>query len=221
MSECLQFEIDPLKITESVIGGVLMAVDVLVFSPDDYPSDPEHPVCMIAAAHTTGLSSISKVYTKLFVANTASPLEESLIIKSFCGYLDVFNGGTLAVHYGATESMDEGFDLPYLLLRARDNHPEVYIDLKRGLGKFRFHDTCMFARKNLNLSSNDLEHVESYYGLARKPEAGISDVRAGFARYWREGDASVLRFGLTNVYNCIRIAQSQIRRSICCTDVPF
>src|SRR5512139_2788132 len=110
MSECLQVEIDPLKISEEYLNGVLVAVDVLVFSPDEYPSGSDQPVCLIAAAHTNGLSSISRAYVRLFIGATASELEESQVLKGFADYADMFSGGTVAAHYGAVEGIENGFD---------------------------------------------------------------------------------------------------------------
>jgi len=112
MSQTLQFEIDPLRISGDFVGSVLVAVDVMAYSREDYPR-PDAPVCLIAAAHTGGLSSISKAYTKLFVAAAPTLQEEKLIIRDFAAYLDMFDGGTLAAHYGA--SNEEGFDVPYLM----------------------------------------------------------------------------------------------------------
>ncbi|MCD1294693.1 hypothetical protein CUJ83_06725 [Methanocella sp. CWC-04] len=222
MSESFQFEIDPLKISESYLGGVLVALDVLSFSEEEYPGEPEDPICLIAAAHTTGLSSISKVYTKLFVASDPSIFEEGQVIKNFYTYLDMFEGGTLVTHYGCGKSLDDGFDIPYMLLRVRDNHPEVYPGLKRALLKFREHDTCSYVKSKMNLPSPELDYVESFYGLIRKPDAELSgDVRSCMAAYWKAGQGDVLKHGITNVYNCIRIAQSQIKKTICCTDIPL
>lgn len=221
MSHCLQVEIDPLKISDQYLNGVLLAVDVLAFSHEECPGEADQPVCLIAAAHTSGLSSISRVYAKLFVAATASELEEKQVLKGFLSYLDMFDGGTLAAHYGAVETAEEGFDLPYLLVRARDVQPELYPPLKHALKKFRKHDTCLYVKRNMNLPSADLDYVEGYYGLLRRQDAAVDDPRASLAAYWRDGDQSALKFGLANVYNCLRIAQSQIRKSVCCTDVPL
>jgi len=221
MSECLQAEIDPLKMSEDYLNGVLLAVDVLAFSPDEYPSAADQPVCLVAAAHTNGLSSISKAYVRLFVGATASELEEGQVLRGFLSYLDVFDGGTVAAHYGAVDSLDDGFDLPYMLLRSRDCHPELYPGLRQALLRFRKHDTCRFVKERLNVPSADLEYVEGYYGLQRPEEARVDDVRAALAAYWREGDRAVIRHALANAYNTLRIAQSQIRKSICCTDIPL
>ncbi len=221
MSQCLQMEIDPLKITDEYLKGVLISVDALVFSPDEYPSGTDQPVCLIAAAHTTGLSSISKAYVRVFVGATASELEEGQVLKSFLGYLDMFGAGTITAHYGAVEGIENGFDLPYMLLRARDSHPEIYPGLRRTLAAFRKHDTCLFAKAHLNTPSADLDYVESYYGLQRTDEARVEDVRAALAAYWRESDPAVVKYAVANVYNTLRIAQSQIRKSICCTDIPL
>ena len=221
MSQCLQVEIDPLKISEQYLNGVLLAVDILAFSRDECPSEPDHPLCMISAAHTSGLSAVSRVYAKLFVAGGASEPEEKQILRNFLSYLEMFDGGTIAAHYGATETADEGFDLPYMLLRARDFHPEMYPQLKHALKKFRKHDTCIYVKRNMNLPSADLDYVEGYYGLLRRGEATTDDPCASLAAYWREDDRSILKFGLANTYNCLRIAQSQIKKSICCTDVPL
>lgn len=221
MSHCYQAEIDPLKISEQYLTGVLLALDVMVFSPDEYPSDPEYPVCLISAVHTSGLGAASKAYAKMFVASTASELEEQQVLKGFLGYVDMFDGGTIAAHYGAVETIDEGFDLPYMLLRARDHHPELYPSLKHAFKKFRKHDTCLYVKRNMNLPSADLDYVEGYYGLLRSQEATADDIRASLAAYWREGDQSVLKTGLANAYNCLRIAQSQIKKSICCSDIPL
>jgi len=73
----------------------------------------------------------------------------------------------------------------------------------------------------MSLPSAELDYVESYYGLARTPDAVIPDVKAAMDGYWRSGDASALRSGLANAYNCLRIAQSQIKKTICCTDIPL
>ena len=221
MSECLQVEIDPLKISDEYLRGVLVAVDVLAFFPDEYPSGSDQPVCLIAAAHTTGLSSISKAYVRAFVGATASELEEGQVLKEFLAYVETFSGGTITAHYGAAEAIEEGFDLPYLLLRARDHHPEVYPRLRHALQKFRKHDTCLYARDHLNVPSADLEFVEEYYGLPRADGARVDDVRAALAGYWRDGDPAVIKYAIANAYNCLRIAQSQIRKSICCTDIPL
>jgi hypothetical protein len=221
MSECLQVEIDPLRISDEYLNGVLIAVDVLSFSPDEYPSGSDQPVCLIAAAHTTGLSSVSKAYMKLFIGATASELEEGLVLKGFLGYLDLFNRGTIAAHFGAVEGIENGFDLPYMLLRARDYHPEVYPQLRHALAGFRKHDTCLFVKANLNTPSADLDYVEGYYGLQRVEEARVDDVRAALAAYWRESDQAVIKYAIANVYNTLRIAQSQIRKSICCTDITL
>lgn len=221
MSQCLQVEIDPLKISDQYLNGVLLAVDVLAFSHEECPVEPDQPVCLIAAAHTSGLSAVSRVYARIFVAATASELEEKQVLKSFLAYLDMFDGGTLAAHYGAVETAEEGFDLPYSLLRARDVHPELYPSLKHALKKFRKHDTCLYVKHNMNLPSADLEYVEGYYSLLRRPDATVDDPRASLAAYWRDEDRSVLKFGLANVYNTLRIAQSQIKKSVCCTDVPL
>jgi DNA polymerase elongation subunit (family B) len=221
MSECLQVEIDPLKISDEYLNGVLVAVDVLPFSPDEYPSGADQPVCLIAAAHTTGLSSISKAYMKLFVAATASELEEGLVLKGFLSYIDTFDGGTVAAHYGATDAIEEGFDLPYLLLRARDYHPEIYPLLRHTLLKFRKHDTCLYVKDRMNVPSADLDYVEGYYGLPRVDESRVEDVRAALAAYWRAGDRTVIKYAIANAYNTLRIAQSQIRKSICCTDISL
>ena len=95
MSQTLQFEIDPLRISSDVVGSVLVAIDVLAYSREDYPL-PGPPVCVIAAAHTNNLSSISKAYTKLYIAGSPSAAEEKLILREFTAYLDMFDGGTLA-----------------------------------------------------------------------------------------------------------------------------
>lgn len=221
MSQSLQVEIDPLKISENYLNGVLLAIDVLAFSPDEYPSSPDFPVCLITAVHTSGLSSISRAYAKMFVAATASELEESQVLKSFISHVDMFDGGTIAAHYGACEGIEQGFDLPYMLLRARDCHPELYPHLRHTLLKFKKHDTCSFVKDNMNMPSADLDYVESYYGLKRCEDARVDDARASLAAYWRENDSSVIKYGLANAYNCLRIAQSQIRKSICCTDIPL
>ena len=221
MSECLQVEIDPLKISNEYLNGVLVAVDILSFSPDEYPSGSDQPICLIAAAHTTGLSSISKAYVKAFVGATASELEEGQVLKGFLGYLDMFNSGTIAAHFGAVEGIENGFDLPYMLLRARDYHPEIYPQLRHALAGFRKHDTCLFVKAHLNTPSADLDYVEGYYGLQRVEEARVDDVRAALAAYWRESDPAVIKYAIANVYNTLRIAQSQIRKSICCTDIPL
>jgi hypothetical protein len=218
MSQTLQFEVDPLRVSEDIVGSVLVAVDVLAYAREEYPR-PTEPVCLIAAAHTGNLSSVSKAYVKLFVAG--SPAEEKLVLRDFTAYLGMFDGGTLAAHYGAVETAEEGFDLPYLLLRARDVQPELYPALKHALKKFRKHDTCLYVKHNMNLPSADLDYVEGYYGLLRRPEAAVDDPRASLAAYWRDGDRSVLKFGLANVYNTLRIAQAQIKKSVCCTDIPL
>ena len=54
-----------------------------------------------------------------------------------------------------------------------------------------------------------------------KADAIIPDARTAMDSYWRSGDASVLKNGLANAYNCLRIAQSQIKKTICCTDIPL
>jgi hypothetical protein len=221
MSECLQVEIDPLRISDEYLNGVLMAVDVLSFSPDEYPTGSDQPICLIAAAHTTGLSSVSKAYMKLFIAATASELEEGQVLKDFLGYLDLLSRGTIAAHYGAVEGIENGFDLPYLLLRARDYHPGVYSPLRHALNNFRKHDTCLYVKSHLNTPSADLDYVEGYYGLQRIEEARIDDVRAALASYWRAGDPAVVKYALANAYNTLRIAQAQIRKSICCTDISL
>jgi hypothetical protein len=221
MSQCLQVEIDPLRISQDYLNGVLVAVDVLAFSPDEYPAGSDYPICLIAAAHTTGLSSISKAYVKVFVGATASELEEGQVLKGFLNYIDTFDGGTIAAHYGATESIETGFDLPYMLLRARDYHPEIYPRLRQTLMRFRKHDTCLFVKDHLSVPSADLDYVEGYYGLRRVEEAMVDDVRASLAAYWRSGDQGVVKYALANAYNCLRVAQSQIRKSICCTDIPL
>jgi uncharacterized protein YprB with RNaseH-like and TPR domain len=221
MSECLQVEIDPLKISDEYLNGVLISVDVLSFSPDEYPSGSDQPVCLIAAAHTTGLSSVSKAYVKLFLGATASELEEGQVLKGFLGHLDLFGRGTIAAHYGAVEGIENGFDLPYLLLRARDYHPDLYPQLRHALNGFRKHDTCLYAKAHLNTPSADLDYVERYYGLQRVEEARVDDVRAALAAYWRESDQAVIKYAIANAYNTLRIAQSQIRKSICCTDIPL
>jgi len=221
MSQCLQAEIDPLKITDEYLQGVLVAIDVLAYSPEEYPREPDFPVALIAAVHTSGLSSISKAYAKIFVAGAASEPEEGQVIRAFAAYLDMFDGGTIAAHYGACEGLDDGFDLPYLQLRARDHHPGAYPALRHALLRFRKHDTCRFARDSLSLPSFDLDYLESYYGLQRCADARVDDAKAGLAAYWRDGDNSVIKGGLANAYNCLRIAQSQIRKSICCTDIPL
>jgi uncharacterized protein YprB with RNaseH-like and TPR domain len=221
MSECLQVEIDPLKITDEYLNGVLVSVDVLSFSPDEYPSGTDQPICLIATAHTTGLSSISKAYVKVFIGATASELEEGQVLRSFLNHIDMFNGGTITAHYGAVEGIENGFDLPYMLLRARDCHPEIYPKLRHALSGFRKHDTCLFVKSHLNVPSADLDYVESYYGLQRIEEARVDDVRAALAAYWRESDPAVIKHAIANAYNTLRIAQSQIRKSICCTDIPL
>jgi DNA polymerase elongation subunit (family B) len=221
MSECLQVEIDPLRISDEYLNGVLVSVDILSFSPDEYPSGSDQPICLIAAAHTTGLSSISKAYVKVFMGATASELEEGQVLKGFLGYIDRFNGGTIAAHYGAVEGIENGFDLPYMLLRARDYHPEIYPQLRHALNGFRKHDTCLFVKANLNTPSADLDYVEGYYGLQRVEDARVDDVRAALAAYWRAGNRTVVKYALANAYNTLRIAQSQIRKSICCSDISL
>lgn len=220
MSQTLQFEIDPLRISSDVVGSVLVAIDVLAYSREDYPM-PGPPICVIAAAHTNNLSSISKAYTKLYIAGSPSAAEEKLILREFTAYLDMFDGGTLVSHYGASDSADEGFDVPYLLARAKGEHPELYPSLRRALGRFKRHDTCGYVKENMNLPSAELDYVESYYGLARKQDAIIPDVKAAMDGYWSAGDASALKNSLANAYNCLRIAQAQIKKTICCTDIPL
>jgi|GEM_PF-5286245 len=220
MSQTLQFEIDPLKISGDIVGSVLVAIDVSVYSREDYPRTAE-PICLISAAHTGGLSSISKAYTKLFIAGSPSLSEEKLILRDFSAYLNMFEGGTLAVHYGASDSPEEGFDVPYLLARTKEEHTEIYASLKRALARFKRHDTCNYVKENLGLPSAELDYVESYYHLARKPDAIIGDVRSSMDEYWATGDAMALKSGLTNAYNCLRIAQAQIKKTICCTDIPL
>lgn len=221
MSQCLQFEIDPLKVTENVVGSVLVALDVVPYAREDYPKDAKAPICLVAAAHTGGLSSISRVYTKLFIASSGTAAEERAILRDFGAYLDMFEGGTIAAHYGAVDSIEDGFDLPYILLRVRGDHPELYPVVRRALNKFKRHDTCAYAKEHLNLPSSELDYVESYYGLARRPEAVIGDARSAMDAYWKAGDTTALKYALTNAYNVIRIAQSQIKKTICCTDIPM
>ena len=221
MSQCLQFEIDPLKISETFVGSVLVAVDVIAYAREEYPREAKAPICLIAASHTGGLSSISRVYTKLFVAAGPTSSEERAILKDFSSYLDMFEGGTLAAHYGAADSPDEGFDLPYILVRVRDFHPDLSPVMRRALSRFKRHDTCSYAKSHINLPSSELDYVENYYGLARRPEAVIGDAMSAMDNYWQAGDATALKFALTNAYNCIRIAQSQLKKTICCTDIPL
>ena len=218
MSQTLQFEIDPLRVSEDAVGSVLVAVDVLVYAREDYPR-PTEPVCLIAAAHTGGLSSVSRAYMKLFVAG--GPAEEKQVLRDFSTYLGMFDGGTLAAHYGASDTPEEGFDVPYLLYRAKHEHPELYPSLRRALGRFKRHDTCNFVKENMNPPSAELDYVESYYGLARRPDAIIPDVRGAMDGYWGTGDPAVLKHALTNAYNCLRIAQAQLKKTICCTDIPL
>ena len=123
MSQCLQFEIDPLKISEDVVGSVLVAVDVIAYAREEHPREARSPICLVAAAHTGGLSSISRVYTKLFVAAAPSREEERAILRDFSAYLGMFDGGTLTAHYGAFE--ENGFDLNYIVTRIREGHPEL------------------------------------------------------------------------------------------------
>jgi hypothetical protein len=221
MSQCLQFEIDPLKISETFVGSVLVAVDVIAYAREEYPREAKAPICLIAASHTGGLSSISRVYTKLFVAAGPTVSEERAILKDFSSYLDMFEGGTLAAHYGAADSPDEGLDLPYILVRVRDFHPDLSPVTRRALSRFKRHDTCSYAKSHINLPSSELDYVENYYGLARRPEAVIGDAMSAMDNYWQAGDATALKFALTNAYNCIRIAQSQLKKTICCTDIPL
>jgi len=218
MSQTLQFEIDPLKVSGEFLGSVLVAVDVTAYSREDYPR-PEAPICLIAASHTGSLSSISKAYTKLFVAGSPTLAEEKLVLRDFAAYLDMFDGGTLAAHYGAFD--EECFDVPYLLARAKGEHPEIYVSLRRSLNRLKRHDTCAYVKENMSLPSAELDYVESYYSLARRPDAIIPDARAAMDSYWKSGDASALKSGLTNAYNCLRIAQAQIKKTICCTDIPL
>ncbi len=218
MSQTLQFEIDPLRASVDAVGSVLVAVDVLVYSREEYPR-PTEPVCLIAAAHTGNLSSVSRAYVKLFVAG--SPAEEKLVLRDFSAYLGMFDSGTLAAHYGASDSPEEGFDVPYLLARAERGHPELLPALGRALGRFKRHDTCNYIKENMNLPSAELDYVESYYGLARRPDAIIPDARTAMDSYWKTGDPTALKNGLTNAYNCLRIAQGQLKKTICCTDIPL
>lgn len=221
MSQCLQFEIDPLKISGDVVGSVLVSVDILIYSKDEFPKEPKEPICLISVAHTGGLSSISRAYTKLFIAGSPALSEEKAILRDFAAYLDMFDGGTLAVHYGASDSPDEGLDVPYLLARAKDEHPELYPTLRRALSRFKRHDTCAYVKEHMNLPSAELDYVESYYGLARKQDAIIGSARSAMEDYWRSGDTMALKCALANAYNCLRIAQSQIKKTICCTDIPL
>lgn len=218
MSKCLQVEIDPIKISHEVLGGVLVAMDILTYSPEEYPSDPKYPVCVIAVSHTSGLSWASRAYTKLYIAAEPSIKEEALILRDFADYLDVLGGGTLTAHYGA---LDEGdvFDLPYLLGRARAVHPSIYPKLAVSLGHFKRHDTCLYVRERMGLPSSELEYAESHYGLTRGADVILEDdMRAYMDRYWKIGDEKVLKHAITNVYNTLRIAQAQIRKSIRCAD---
>lgn len=220
MSQCLQFEIDPLKISGDFVGSVLVAVDILAYSREEYPQ-PREPICLISAAHTGGLSSVSRAYSKLFIAGSPTEAEEKLLLRDFSAYLNMFEGGTLAAHYGASDSAEEGFDVPYLLERAKDVHPEVYPTLRRALARFKRHDTCGYVKENMSLPSAELDYVESYYGMARRPDAIIGDARSAMDTYWTSGDPSALKNGLANAYNCLRIAQLQIKKTICCTDIPL
>ncbi|HTX43466.1 MAG TPA: hypothetical protein VMC61_01965, partial [Methanocella sp.] len=149
------------------------------------------------------------------------PAEEKQVLRDFSTYLGMFDGGTLAAHYGASDTPEEGFDVPYLLYRAKHEHPELYPSLRRALGRFKRHDTCNFVKENMNLPSAELDYVESYYGLARRPDAIIPDVRGAMDGYWGTGDPAVLKHALTNAYNCLRIAQAQLKKTICCTDIPL
>ncbi len=158
---------------------------------------------------------------KLFIGATASELEEGQVLKGFADYIDLFSGGTVTAHYGAVEGIENGFDLPYMLLRARDYHPELYPRLRHSLQKFRKHDTCLFVKNHMNVPSADLDYVEGYYGLQRVDEARVEDVRAALAAYWRAGDQAIIRYAIANAYNTLRIAQSQIRKSICCSDISL
>jgi uncharacterized protein YprB with RNaseH-like and TPR domain len=220
MSQCLQFEIDPLKISGDFVGSVLVAVDILAYSREEYPG-PKEPICLISAVHTGGLSSISRAYSKLFIAGSPSVAEENLVIRDFSAYLNMFEGGTLAAHYGASDSEEEGFDIPYLLDRTKNQHPELYPTLRRALARFKRHDTCSYIKENMSLPSAELDYVESYYGMARRPDAIIGDARSAMDGYWTSGDPTALKSGLANAYNCLRIAQLQIKKTICCTDIPL
>ncbi len=221
MSECLQVEIDPLQISDEYLNGVLVAVDILSFSPDEYPSGSDQPDLPDRRGAYDRAQLHQQGVRKAFVGATASELEEGQVLKGFLGYLDMFNSGTIAAHYGAVEGIENGFDLPYMLLRARDYHPEIYPQLRHALDGFRKHDTCLFVKAHLNTPSADLDYVEGYYGLQRVEEARVDDVRAALAAYWRESDPAVIKYAIANVYNTLRIAQSQIRKSICCTDIPL
>lgn len=218
MSKCLQVEIDPIRISHEALGGVLVAVDILTYSPDEYPSDPKYPVCLIAVSHTSGLSWASKAYTKLYIAADSSVKEEGLILRDFADYLDILGGGTLTAHFGALDGNDV-FDVPYLLGRAKAAHPQVYPKLSSSLAHFKRHDTCMYVREKMGLPSSELEYAESHYGLTRGPDAILEDdIRAAMDRHWKARDEMVLKFAITNVYNTLRIAQAQIRKSIRCAD---
>ncbi len=220
MSQTLHLEIDPLRASEDAVGSVLVALDVLAYSREEYPL-PAEPVCLIAAAHTGNLSSVSRAYVKLFVAGGPSAAEEKCALRDFSAYLGMFDSGTLAAHYGASDSPDEGFDVPYLLARANLAHPELRPALGRALGRFKRHDTCNYVKENMSLPSAELDYVESFYGLARRPDAIIPDARTAMDAYWRAGDPGVLKYALTGAYNCLRIAQAQLKKTICCTDIPL
>jgi len=209
-----RFEVDPYAIAEQEVGSCLAAFDIETYSAQ-FPKDAQDPAVVIGVGHTVGLGSASKVYLKCFASSSPTLEDEARLIKNFLDYLDLLPGGTLCAHWGFGNDIGDGFDAPYLLRRCRDHHPDLPGRLEASLARWKHHDTCKSSVAPASVK-HSLYALEEYYGLYRAAKLRVpgEEVQNLVRAFWDDEDSTLIHYNLTDVYNCLRLGQNQLKKHI-------
>jgi len=209
-----QFEVDPYAIAEQQIGPCLAAFDIETYSAE-LPTEAQDPVVAIGVGHTTGLGAASKVYLRCFASPSPALEDEARLLERFLDHLDLLPGGTLCAHWGFGETLEDGFDTPYLRLRCRKHHPHLPGRLEGSMARWRQHDTCRGSIAPTYVSRS-LYALEDYHGLFRPEDLRVpgDQVQHLVRAFWEQNDPTLLHYNIADVYNCLRLAQNQLRKHI-------
>ena len=210
----MQLEVDPYDIAEQEVGPCLAAFDIETYSAS-FPNEAQDPVVVIGICHTTGLGAASKVYLRCYASPSPSPEDEAKLIDDFIEYINLLPGGTLCAHWGFGETLEDGFDTPYLKKRCIEHHPEIHGRLGEALSRWKQHDTCKLSVAPARIKRS-LYDLEDYHGLFRPDELRVpgEDVQELVRSFWDSGDRKLLQYNMTDVYNCLRLAQNQLKKHI-------
>ena len=214
MTPQFQFEVDPYAIAEQQVGPCLAAFDIETYSAE-LPAEAQDPAVVIGVGHTTGLGVASKVYLRCFASSSPALEDEAGLVEQFLAHIDLLPGGTLCAHWGFGETLEDGFDAPYLRRRCREHHPALPGRLEASLARWRQHDTCRRSVAPDHVSRS-LYALEDYHGLFRPAHLRVpgDQVQYLVRAFWEQKDPTLVQYNMADVYNCLRLAQNQLRKHI-------